>query len=135
MEQVEPKPSDSGVVAHLLVTEMAIKSTDIDTGSSTEAKETQIAPGNGTPIRTNRVEEQLVPSSSELSQSRPESAGQEKKQEETAIDSEKKMVPKTPVLSRLPTPDLSDVECGNFCACCRDTSEGDGKDNKKWRWE
>lgn len=133
MEQADSKPADPGVVEYLLMTEMGIKKVDIDAGSSSEAGVTQSAPSNGTPSQTN-TNEQHVSSSSEPRQSPTQTASQEEKQKETEIGLEKETIPKTPktpVLSRLPTPDLSDLECGSFCACCGDTEEGDGIDVKK----
>lgn len=127
MEQAHPKPMDPEPVEHLLITEMAMNKVDTDAGRPNEAEVTQMVPGNATPPRkdTNR---QHVPSSLEPSQTLTQPDKQEgKREEETEIGLEKKgilKIPKTPVLSRLPTPDLSDLECGSFCACCGDTEDG-----------
>lgn len=125
MEQEGLEPTDSGVAARLLVSGVKKEKTDADFSSSDEAEITSTAPRNRAIPQADRISKKHTPSSSELSEDSLTSVAQEEKQKRMEIDMENSAVPKTPDLGRLPTPDLSDLECGSFCACCGHDGERD----------
>ncbi|KAK2754724.1 hypothetical protein FQN54_006857 [Arachnomyces sp. PD_36] len=128
------KRIDSGVTTYLQALEVDMEKLGTS-GSPREEKAAQIAASNCTIARTNRTsrtgKHQNEPLSSRSSESFAKPVSPEEAKEPTGEGSEKRTTPKTPGLGRLPTPDLSDLECGSFCACCKDDDGIDDMDVKK----
>lgn len=127
------KRIDSGVSTRLTTSEANMEKPGPG-NSSGKAEITQIAPSNGTLGRANAAKKQRnEPSSSKSTESLGMPVSLEEEKEPTEDSPENATVPKTPDLGRLPTPDLSDLECGSFCNYCNDDEGKDDLDIKKRR--
>jgi hypothetical protein len=95
----------------------------IDTNGIDVVKTNQAGSSNHKPLKAYRAKKRHKRRSSKFNRDPLKLASQKIEQVNLKESSKEMVVPKTPLLDRLPTPELSDLECGDFCACC-DQEEG-----------